>query len=53
MNLSTPSRRAMTATCEIPIVRARCCGCDMRAKMTPMTTASVTIAIRTCETRTM
>ena len=43
MNLSTPSRRETTAESEIPIVRPRFFGCEMRAKMIPIVTASISM----------
>lgn len=40
MNFSCPSRRAMTELSDTKMVRARCLGWLMRAKMTPSTIAS-------------
>ena len=39
MKRRIPSRRAMTALSDRKMVRPRCEGREMRAKMTPMTTA--------------
>ena len=41
MNLRMPSRREMMAESEMPMVRPRYLGCEMRAKIKPMVTASM------------
>ena len=40
MSFKMPSRREMTAESEMPMVRPRFLGCEMRAKMIPRVTES-------------
>eukprot|EP00955_Chlamydomonas_euryale_P010513 112905-Chlamydomonas_euryale.AAC.1 len=48
-NLSTPSRRVMTAQSEMRMVRPRFFGCEMRASAMPSTRLSRMMASTECD----